>query len=111
MSTATIPTITGMPQRTVALGIANRRRSATSRLRRLVRARELPVSALILDPPRELERHLTWEVLLWAPSLGHGRLRALNARAMLRGHVNLAAPLGALTERQREWLAAELQGR
>ncbi len=111
MSTTAIPTLEVVPQRTVALGIANRRRRATASLRRLVRARELPVSALILDPPRELERHLTWEVLLWLPNLGPERLRLLNARALRRGHVNLAAPLGALTERQREWLAGELQGR
>ena len=111
MSTTAIPTIPIAPQRAAALGIANRRRSATARLRRLVLARELTVSALILDPPRELQRHLTFEVLRWAPNLGRERLRILNAKAMLRGNVNLAAPLGALTPRQREWLAAELRGR
>jgi hypothetical protein len=47
-------------------------------------------------------------VLLWTPGIGRTRLRALNVRAIREGHVNLAAPLGALTERQRHWLAARL---
>ena len=51
---------------------------------------------------------MTWEVLLWAPGIGRTRLRALNVRAIREGHVNLAAPLGALTERQRNWLAGRL---
>ena len=45
---------------------------------------------------------MTWEVLLWAPGIGRTRLRALNVRAIREGHVNLAAPLGALTDRQRQ---------
>ena len=60
------------------------------------------------NPPAELERQMTWEVLLWAPGIGRTRLRALNVRAIREGHVNLAAPLGALTERQRNWLAGRL---
>ena len=51
---------------------------------------------------------MTWEVLLWTPGIGRTRLRALNVRAIREGHVNLAAPLGALTERQRNWLAGRL---
>ena len=51
---------------------------------------------------------MTWEVLLWAPGIGRMRLRALNVRAIRDGHVNLAAPLGALTARQRQWLADRL---
>jgi hypothetical protein len=51
---------------------------------------------------------MTWEVLLWAPGIGRTRLRALNVRAMRDGHVNLAAPLGALTLRQRQWLIDRL---
>ncbi len=51
---------------------------------------------------------MTWEVLLWTPGIGRTRLRTLNVRAIRDGHVNLAAPLGALTERQRNWLAERL---
>ena len=36
------------------------------------------------------------------------RLRALNVHAIRDGHVNLAAPLGALTDRQRNGLAGRL---
>ena len=54
---------------------------------------------------------MAWEVLLWAPGIGPMRLRALNVRAVRDGHVNLAAPLGALTARQRRWLANQLPSR
>ncbi len=37
-----------------------------------------------------------------------GTTRRQNVRAIREGHVNLAAPLGALTERQRNWLAGRL---
>jgi hypothetical protein len=107
MNTSTI----AAQQRIRSLGAANQRRSTVARYRRRVLARELEVSSLILDPPTDLHGYLTFEVLLWAPRFGRLRLRALNVRALRRGQVNLAAPLGSLTERQRRWLADELAGR
>jgi hypothetical protein len=67
---------------------------------------------VLAAPPDELDHYLTWEVLLWTPGLGRVRVRvrSLNARALRYGHVNLAAPLGALTPRQRQWLAKQLPG-
>ena len=56
------------------------------------------------SPLHERADALTLVALL----LGRTRLRALNVRAIREGQVNLAAPLGALTERQRNWLAARL---
>ena len=91
-----------------ALGLANTRRSAAATLKTRLRRREISLREILEDPPQELERQMTWEVLLWAPGIGRTRLRALNVRAVRDGHVNLAAPLGALTERQRNWLADRL---
>jgi hypothetical protein len=106
--TTTMSAVAAQPVR--ALGAANTRRTRVAELKRRLRAHELTVTRLILDPPTDLERYLTWEVLLWTPGLGRARLRALNARALRYGHVNLAAPLGALTARQRQWLADQLDG-
>src|SRR5450755_4314887 len=101
------PTTTAS-QPVLALGVANTRRSATATLKTRLRHHDITLREILYDPPPELHRHMTWEVLLWAPGIGRMRLRALNVRAMRDGHVNLAAPLGALTHRQREWLVDRL---
>jgi hypothetical protein len=108
MTTMTKPAVAAQHVR--ALATANTRRTHVAELKRRLRAHELTITRLILDPPTDLERYLTWEVLRWTPGLGRTRLRALNARALRYGHVNLAAPLGALTARQRQWLADQLDG-
>ena len=95
-------------QKVRALGVANTRRTAAAVLKTRLRRREITLREILEHPPAELERQMTWEVLLWAPGIGRTRLRALNVRAVREGHVNLAAPLGALTERQRNWLAGHL---
>ena len=91
-----------------ALGIANTRRTAAAALKTRLRRREITLREILEHPPAELERQMTWEVLLWTPGIGRTRLRTLNVHAIRDGHVNLAAPLGALTERQRHWLAGRL---
>ena len=109
---ASLPTLTpdsaASSQKARALGVANARRSAAAVLKTRLRRREITLHEILAAPPEELERQMTWEVLLWAPGIGRTRLRALNASAIREGHVNLAAPLGALTERQRNWLAGRL---
>ena len=94
-----------------ALTLANHRRSAVADLRQRLRRRELTLTELVLDPPAELERYLVFDVLQWAPRYGRPKLRALNARAIRLGQLNLASEVGALTERQRRWLADQLAGR
>ena len=106
MLTLTPDTVVSQPVR--ALGIANTRRTAAAVLKTRLRRREVTLRDILERPPEELERQMTWEVLLWAPGIGRTRLRALNARAIRDGHVNLAAPLGALTDRQRKWLTSRL---
>ena len=106
MLTLTPNNLVSQPVR--ALGIANTRRTAAAALKTRLRRREITLREILENPPEELERQMTWEVLLWTPGIGRTRLRALNVRAIREGQVNLAAPLGALTERQRNWLAARL---
>lgn len=106
--TATATATANASQPVRALGVANTRRSATATLKTRLRHREITLREILENPPTELQRHMTWEVLLWAPGIGRMRLRALNVRAMRDGHVNLAAPLGGLTARQRQWLADRL---
>ncbi len=109
MLTLTPTTITTSASQPVqALGIANTRRSATATLKTKLRHRDISLREILDNPPHELARHMTWEILLWAPGIGRMRLRSLNVRAMRDGHVNLAAPLSALTARQRQWLADRL---
>jgi hypothetical protein len=106
MLTLTPDTDVSQPVR--ALGIANTRRTAAAVLKTRLRRREITLRQILENPPEELERQMTWEVLLWTPGIGRTRLRTLNVHAIREGHVNLAAPLGALTERQRNWLAGRL---
>ena len=96
-------------QQARALTIANERRAATALLKSRLRRRELTLTELLAHPPAEVGHVLTFEVLLWAPQFGPWRLRMLNSRAMRYGQVNLATPLGELTDRQRQWLASEIR--
>ena len=66
------PTI---PQPVRALGIANTRRSAAAVLTTRLRRREITLDEILANPPAELERQMTWEVLLWTPGIGRTRLR------------------------------------
>jgi hypothetical protein len=103
-------TVTGaQPMR--ALGVANTCRGAVADLKRRLRRGELTLTDVLIHPPDYLRGYLTFEVLLWGPHFGRHRLRALNARAIRLGQVNLASDLGALTDRQRRWLAEQLKSR
>ena len=116
LDTITAPTPPGggdppAPQPMLALRVANTRRTAVAELKARLRRRELTVTDLVLDPPAELRGYLLFDVLQWAPRYGRPKLRALNARAIRLGQLNLACELGALTARQRRWLADQITGR
>ena len=68
---------TTIPQPVRALGIANTRRSAAAVLKTTAaQARESRLREILEHPPEELERQMTWEVLLWRPgSAAHGCAR------------------------------------
>ena len=63
------PTVT-VPQPVRALGEANTRRSATAVLKTRLRRRAIGLREILEDPPAELERQMTWEVLLGHPGSG-----------------------------------------
>src|SRR5262245_43998073 len=98
------------PQPLRALRAANHRRANIAELKRRLHRGELTLAELVLRPPEDARSYLVFEVLLWGSHCGPSRLQSLNARALRRCEVNLAAPLGALTDRQRRWLAGELEG-
>ena len=74
-----------IPQPVRALGVANTRRSAAAALKTRLRRREITLREILANPPEELERQMTWEVLLWTPGIGRTRLRALNVHAIREG--------------------------
>ena len=94
-----------------ALQVANTRRTAVAELKARLRRRELTLTDLVLDPPDELHGYLLFDVLQRAPRYGRRSCGPLNARAIRLGQLNLACELGALTARQRRWLADQLTGR
>ena len=94
-----------------ALQVANTRRTAVAELKADLRRGTRTLTDLVLDAPEELHGYLLFDVLQWAPRYGRPKLRALNARAIRLGQLNLARELGALTPRQRRWLADQLTGR
>jgi hypothetical protein len=104
------PSQTAVPQNLQALQLANARRSAVAELKARVRRGELTITEVVLDPPGDLRGYLLFEVLLWAPRVGRDTVRRLNGRALRRCELNLANELGALTDRQRRWLAEQLGG-
>ena len=91
-----------------ALKLANSRRTQVAQIKGRLRRHELTLAELVLDAPEQLHGYLLFEVLLWAPGFGRDRLRLLNARAIRANELNLANELGALTPRQRQWLADQL---
>jgi hypothetical protein len=91
-----------------ALKLANTRRTQVAELKARLRRHELTLAQLVLDAPEQLHGYLLFELLLWAPGFGRDRLRTLNARAIRGNELNLANELGALTARQRQWLADQL---
>ena len=97
-----------IPQPVRALGIANTRRSAAAALKtQAAQARDHPAR----DPRQPAGRVGATDDLggaaVDARDRPHPAARTQRPRDP-RGHVNLAAPLGALTERQRNWLAGRL---
>ena len=67
---------TTIPQPVRALGIANTRRTAAAVLKTGCAGEKITLREILEHPPEELERQMTWEVLLWRPgSAAHGCAR------------------------------------
>ena len=99
-----------LTQRREAIKRANARRGDLAAIRARLRRHELTVCDIVRDPPLAMAEEMVWKVLIRAPYIGTARLGELGDEA-IRARVNLAAPLGMLSSRQREWLCEQLQGR
>lgn len=92
------------PQRLQALERANEIRLARAELKRRIACGSVAVANVILDPPSEAESWAISELLLSQRRWGNTRAR----KFLLRNHISETKPVGALTDRQRRLLAAQL---
>lgn len=91
-------------QRLEALQRANAIRSRRARLKQELRAGQVNVVELILQPPAYLRRARVAEVLSWAPKLGKVKVE----RLLLLMRISATTRLASITERQRRELVNEL---
>lgn len=80
-----------LTQRQLALAQANRIRSARARMKEQIKAGELDVCDLILEPPAVLASAQIGDVVEWAPGIGRWR-----AQKILGGVVRTAARMESL---------------
>ncbi len=92
------------PQRLRALERANEVRLARAELKRRIADGEVSAAEVILDPPWEACSWSVSDLLMTQRRWGTTRCR----KFLLRNQVNETKQLGALTERQRRLLAAQL---
>ena len=93
------------PQRLRALERANAVRLARAELKRRIAEGEASVAEIILEPPDEALSWAIGELLMSQRRWGNTRCR----KFLSRYHISETKPVGALTDRQRRLLAAELE--
>lgn len=103
------PSLAAQIQRRAALQRATAKRAELAKIHAALRSGELAASNVLLNPPPALTDRMVWRVLLDA-GVSTETLGELGDDA-IKQNVNLAAPAGALSTRQRNWLAAELRQR
>jgi hypothetical protein len=91
-------------ERRRALVRANEVRSARSELKRRVSAGELSAAQIVLAPPRDASSWPLVELLRSQRGWGEAKSRGFLAEHQIDGR----KPIGALTDRQRRLLAAQL---
>jgi hypothetical protein len=96
--------MTTEPQRLRALVRANEVRLARAELKRRIADGDVSVAEVILDPPQEVSSWAIGDLLLSQRRWGSTRCR----KFLARNHITETKPVGALTERQRRLLAAQL---
>jgi len=97
--------MTPEPQRLRALERANAVRLARADLKRRIADNEISAAELILAPPYAAQSWAIGELLMNQRRWGTTRCR----KFLSRNGINETKPVGALTERQRRMLAAQLQ--
>lgn len=96
------------PQATEALETAQQRRLALVELRSRVKAGELRLSDVLLDPPEEAQNVLVFEALMWQPNFGREKLRRFN-RVAMKADVNIAMTVGRMSPLRLGWIANHLR--
>lgn len=99
-----IAIITPEPQRLRALERANEIRLARAELKRRIAHGDTSAAEVILEPPREAMSWSVGDLLMSQRRWGSTKCR----KFLARNQINEIKPLGALTERQRRLLAAQL---
>jgi hypothetical protein len=94
------------PRRLEALRRANEVRRRRAEIKRALRAGEVGIAALLIDPPGYLLSAKLSQLLLAVP--GYGQVRV--DRLLRRCRLSPRKTIGALSERQREELARALSG-
>jgi hypothetical protein len=92
------------PQRLRALEQANQVRLARAELKRRITGGEVSAAEVILDCPEAAQRWTVSDLLMAQRRWGATRCR----KFLERNGISEIKPIGALTERQRQLLAAEL---
>jgi hypothetical protein len=95
------------PQRLRALGQANAVRLARAELKRRIAEGEVTAAEIILTCPCEAHRWTVSELLVAQRRWGVTRCR----KFLERNHISEIKQIGALTDRQRRMLAAQLDSR
>jgi hypothetical protein len=96
-------------QKYEALGRANNVRTLRAQLLRKVQGGDVAAADVLRDPPWFMQDVRVFELLEAMPYVGRTTTRRLNAKGMQQWPgVNLLAPLGELTERQRQWLIEQI---
>lgn len=98
-------TVTPEAHRLRALARANEIRMARAELKRRIAEGEVSAPELILNPPSAAASWHVGELLMSQRGWGAARCR----RFLARSHIGERKPLGDLTQRQRQVLAAELR--
>jgi hypothetical protein len=97
-------TTASQSQQLLALQRANLIRRARAQLKKRIGAGDLSAAEVILDPPTEARRWPLVELLTSQPGWGNAKCRQFLAR----NNISEIKPLGELTQRQRQLLAARL---
>jgi hypothetical protein len=95
---------TRAPQRLQALERANEIRLARAELKRRIAYGAISAAEVILEPPSEARSWAIGDLLLSQRRWGSTRCR----KFLMRNQISETKPVGALTQRQRRLLAAQL---
>lgn len=107
MITPAVPPAQSHEQRMAALERANEIRTRRARLKRDIRAGQVQLTGLLLDPPDYLLTAKLWDLLLAVPKWGRVKVN----HALRCEQISWSKTVGGLSPRQRDAIVRRLQGR